>query len=796
MILRRVSQALWRLTLAIVICEAACAAEDDFQFFEQRIRPVLVEHCYPCHATGAKSIRGGLLLDSQAGMLRGGDSGPVLIPGEGETSLLVSALRHEAYEMPPGKRLPESAIDDFIAWINRGAADPRVDAPQPAPELESPAARDPRSHWAFGAIGEVSVPQIQQVAWVDNPIDNFVLASLEQQGWRPAPEADRFTLIRRLSFDLRGLPPTLPEIDSFVRDQRPGAYDRLVDRLLADPAYGERWGRHWLDCVRYADTNGADENHAMPSAWRYRDWAIDAMNDDLSYDQMIMQQIAGDLLPTPDDEVAAARQLTATGMLVIGPKMLAEQDKEKMIADIVDEQIDTVSRTFLGLTIACARCHDHKFDPVAAADYYALAGIFTSTKSMANRDFVSQWLERPLPSRAITRARTSHAAQVQAAKERRDKLVSMANSQLMATGQFASLPEKPREHYSQVERTELETLEKEIEALEKSTPQYETAMAVTEADPVDVAVHIRGNHLRQAEAKTSRGAPKCLQMDLALETIPPDQSGRLELAKWLCDPRHPLTARVMVNRIWAWHFGEGLVRSPSNFGYRGEPPTHPELLDFLAAQWVRHDWSIKWLHRQIVTSKLYRMTSDVRTYEQQDPENRLLWRRTPRRLEIEALRDSLLSIAAGLERRFGGPGSGEESARRTVYLQIDRAALREIFSIFDYVDPASHIEQRPVTTVPSQALFLMNHPLVHQQADRLARHLLDQSHERTSQCDDLWRTLYGRPASSAELELSAAYLDAARELVDSSLSEGEQEQQAFASFIRTMIAGEEFLWIP
>ncbi|XZE53477.1 PSD1 and planctomycete cytochrome C domain-containing protein [Planctomycetaceae bacterium SH139] len=794
-------------------------APDALRFFENKIRPVLIEKCYECHASSANSVRGGLLVDSRQGLLRGGDSGPAVVPGRPAESLLLDALRHESFEMPPEGPLDDAVIADFASWIEQGAADPRDAQTAAEPSGQAPEwtaglqAELAAKHWAFQSVERPDVPVVQRRDWVINPIDRFVLANLEARDWAPAPPADPRTLVRRVTFDLTGLPPTPAEIEAYLRDQRPQRYALLVDRLLASPAYGERWARHWLDCVRYADSNGADENHAMPNAWRYRDWVIAAFNQDLPYDAFLTHQLAGDLLPVPEDEVAAGQLLTATGMLVIGPKMLAEQDKAKMRIDIVDEQIDTVTRSVLGLTVACARCHDHKFDPLPTEDYYALAGIFSSTRTMADEAFVSNWLERPLPSAEIDRQIVQHAAKLSKVKAQQTELVEQANQRVMESKQLTELPADVAQHYDTETKSRLEALGKELELLENSKPKHATAMAVEEAKPIDIPVHIRGNHLRTAQQPTPRGAPSCLQLDTRCDAIPADSSGRLQLAQWLTAPAHPLTARVMVNRIWMWHFGEGLVRSPSNFGLRGELPTHPALLDWLAHEWMHSGWSMKDLHRMILTSNTYQMSSSERAYADQDPENRLLWRQFRRRLEIEPLRDTLLTLAGELQRR---PPTGTVTAdmrHRTVYVNINRAALDEMFSTFDYVDPASHIAQRPVTTVPHQALFMMNHPVVHRAAKHLAAVVVARQADKAAATtagavttagegiDWLWQTVYCRPPSALERRHAAEFLsDSLGQANGTGQASGTGQQAsaspaAWESLARALLAGNEFTYL-
>ncbi len=590
-----------------------------------------------------------------------------------------------------------------------------------------------------------------------------------------------------------GLPPTEREIQAFLTDDSPASFARVVDRLLASPHYGERWGRHWLDLVRYADTNGADENHQMPNAWRYRDWVISALNQDLPLDEFMIHQLAGDLLPVPDDEQQAGQLLTATGMLVIGPKMLAEQDKEKMRIDIIDEQIDTVSRTFLGMTIACARCHDHKFDPIAAEDYYAMAGIFASTRTMQHEEFVSKWLERPLPSKQIDSEIKEHRRKISQAKRRHAELIDLAKQALLKNQNLTELPEKPETQFPQATRQEIAEAKKAVDSLEKSLPAHETVMAVEEQQAMDLPIHIRGNHLRKGPTLIPRGAPARLTQVVSFPPIESDQSGRLQFARWLTSPDHPLTSRVMANRIWMWHFGQPLMRAPSNFGLQSDQPIHSKLLDWLAVRLIRDGWSLKRMHRLIMLSSTYQMTSRCESYRQQDPNNEFIWRQNRRRLEVEPLRDAILSVGGSLIREFGGPSVGEEKPRRTVYLSINRAALSETLATFDYVEPANHIEQRPVTTVPGQALFLLNNPLVHQQAARLVNELMAAEPQAARRVSKLWLRLCGRQPRPADVDRVLKFVENARSLVEG--DENTKERMAWTSLCRTLIAGSQFCYV-
>lgn len=754
---------------------------DDLTFFEERIRPVLVKHCYECHSANSKILRGGLLVDSRDPFRKGGESGPAFVDGKPEESLLIKSLRHETYEMPPKGKLPDPVIADFVEWVRRGAPDPRTTATQG--KLKPVDWEAAAKHWAFNPVTNPVPPEIQlandrETQWTVNPIDRFVLSKLRQEGFHPAPQADKRTLIRRATFDLTGLPPTPQEVDAFLADESSDAFAKVVDRLLSSPHYGERWGRHWLDLVRYADSNGADENHGLPNSWRYRDWVIRKINEDLPLDQFIVQQLAGDLLPAPDDEKAAGDLITATGMLVIGPKMLAEQDKDKMIIDIVDEQVDNVSRTMLGLTMGCARCHDHKFDPLAARDYYALAGIFYSTKTMANRDFVSQWLERPLPSKDIEAKRVAHQAMIDQAKAELERLKNASAAEDQIKAQQAA-----------------------FEKLEKEMPAFEMVMSVTEGTPTDLPIHLRGNHLAPGPEKISRTMPSILTRVLPAPAIAAEKSGRLEFAEWLVSPQHPLTSRVMANRLWMWHFGKPLMKSPSNFGLQSEPPLHAELLDWMAQELIRHKWSLKEMHRLIMLSSTWQMSSSATPAdEERDPENRFLRRSNRRRLEAEPIRDSILFVGNQLDLQMFGSPSGTDTKRRAIYVSINRAALYEMFSTFDYVETDNHIEQRPATIVPSQALFMMNSPMVFDSAKSLAATVLSQtssapSTDQSPAIHAVFERLFARRAEPLEIERSLKFLQETDLLLASVPDPAERRLQIWSALCRSLMASNEFVYV-
>lgn len=910
------------LVLSLLACGIHARGDDSLQFFEAHIRPVLVEHCYECHSAESKKSQGELLLDSRDAMRSGGASGPAVVPGNAEKSLILEALRHESFEMPPSGKLSDDVIDKFELWIRQGAIDPReAKPPIGLAKVNWDTARD---YWSFRPPQDVVAPVLIDDDRTRGPIDAFVLSKLKHAELEPNREASKAVWLRRVTFDLIGLPPTPEEWESFVEDVDPDAFERVVDRLLASPKYGERYGRHWLDLARYADSNGADENHGYPVAWRYRDYVVDAFNRDIPYDRLVVEQLAGDLLPA-ESEAERGRLLTATGILVIGPKMLAEQDKPKLVADLVDEQLDTVGKVFLGLTLGCARCHDHKFDPIKAEDYYALAGVFHSTKSMEHLNFVSQWNERALPNALRSAELAEHKKrqdqsrdelkqfELNLLKPQLDKQLDalaaqmkwraddhkpsdeevaalrLSESQLNQLTQFVNrntwrdaqaiealgqelrvLVNKPAdsappeqihraiieairvawvevqsgawddkgkltdERLSKLERQihgkngpfapfgKLEDIvtseEKErlgklrdaLAALEKSSPALDVAMAADEGPVKLVAINVRGNHLQLSGEPLARRVPEILQATTPEVVFPADYSGRLELANWLTSPSHPLTARVMVNRLWQHHFGEGLVRSASNFGLRGDLPTHPELLDYLAKNFIEHDWSQKAMHRRMVLSSIYRMTSEASADgELADPDNRLLWRHNRKRLEVEPLRDSLLAVADEMDTQIGGkaqPIYGDkfedskesktihDAARRTIYLPINRAALEEFFATFDYVDSAVSLEKRPVTTVPHQALFLMNHRLALHAGWRLAKRLEQFNSDDNERLKFAYAICYTREPSSAELSAAHDFLREQRAELASQTG-ADQSLEAWIKLCRSLLVTNEFLYV-
>ncbi len=863
-------------------------------FFERRIRPVLVTHCVGCH--GPERAKAGLRLDSREAMLKGSESGIVVVPGAPEKSPLIEAIRRMgSVKMPPKKALGPDIVADLAAWVGMGApwADDARASPPPADNV---AAREP--HWAFQPIHDVARPPVRDARWVRTSIDPFVLSALKARGLVPSREADRRTLIRRATFDLLGLPPTADEVEAFVHDPSPNAYEALVDRLLASPHHGERWGRYWLDVARYADTKGyvffEDANY--PWAYTYRDYVIRSLNDDVPYDRFLIEQIAADCLPTVDGKLRG-RTLAALGFLSIGGRFMNNPH------DIIDDRIDVVTRGLMGLTVACARCHDHKFDPIPTDDYYALYGVFASTIEPAEPPL----LDPPSNTREYRafakelRAREQKLADY--LEQKRAELVASARSRVAeyllaahvaraqpVTDDFMLIadgvdlnPTMIVRWRSYLERTRrghhptfapwhaladssasgspphstLPVNPLVAEAMATTTPQSMAEMARVYAKVLNRVEALGQDHLRRAALNGSPAGPlpvpayqelwevfhgpdappdvdvntisnlellpdrasqaKFQELQKAVETwresgpgaparamalvdaptpaqprvfvrgnpntpgatVPrrflallagPSRpsftrgSGRLELARAIASEQNPLTARVLVNRVWMHHFGAPLVSTPGDFGVRSDPPTNAGLLDHLADTFIHVDaWSLKALHRRIMLSATYRQVSDDRPSSRAvDPENTLLWRMNRRRLEFESLRDALLAVSGRLDRTIGGPPVGDlSSARRTLYGKIDRLNLAGLYRTFDFPDPNATSPKRDETTVPPQALFLMNHPFTHAAAaGLLARPDVVACSESSHKVRRLYRILFGRAPIPEEERLAAEFVSA------------------------------------
>jgi len=619
--------------------------------------------------------------------------------------------------------------------------------------------------WAYREVSDPELPEVRQKEWAREDLDYFVQARIDQEGFEPAKEASKRLLVRRAYFDLHGLPPSAEQVEAFLSDQSDKAWENLIERLLASPRYGERWGRHWLDVARYSDSNGMDEDIAHPSAWRYRDYVIESFNNDKPFNQFIIEQLAGDLLPAENLTQQRAQTL-GLGFLSVGPKMLACDDPDKMRRDIVDEQMDTMGRAFLGMTIGCARCHDHKIDPISIEDYYGLAGVFMSTKTLTKYSVVAEFHEHDLTE-----------------KKHREMWAEVARLEESKNKKETPQGEKDR-------------LVGEISRLKKDLPAPFKVMGVTEYPTQDVRVHLKGDYLTLGDL-VPRGVPSAWTGGEKIE-MPAEQSGRLELARWISSAKNPLTPRVIVNRLWRWHFGRGIVATPDNFGGLGEEPSHPKLLDHLASLFINSGWSVKSMHRVLMNSATYRQSASAAGgIVEKDPENQLLARWQRRRVESEVIRDSILFKSGRLNFEMGGslvevrPNKYIDRAplqkqaqipRRTVYLPVYRSTGYDDQKVFDAADPTAPDGNRRCSTVAGQALFLMNSELIHESSDHLASLVLE--HPESERSGWLIRRVLDREATQDELLKGQEFL-----------SEYPDRQEGWAAFARVLFASHEFMYV-
>jgi len=759
------------------------------RFFESNIRPVLVKHCCECHSNQSGSSEGGLRLDTREAVRAGGDRGPAVVPGSPEKSILFTAVTHSDpdLKMPPQKRkLPASIIADLRTWIEMGAPDPRDEASDELAAIRK-AGRD---FWAYQTPTSPEIPRVDGDVWSRRDVDHFVLTKLRSNGLVPSSDADMPTLLRRLYIDLIGLPPSPAAIDKFVgRVNKEGvdaALSAEVDELLASPQFGERWGRHWLDVARFAESSGKDANISFPYAWRYRDYVIDCVNADVPYNRFLTEQLAGDLLPY-DSPQERARLLIATGFLAVGTKNLDSMNPLQFQSDIVDEQIDTVTRAVLGSSVACARCHDHKFDAFSMKDYYALAGIFASTKTFFGT-FVSPANRvggdpLPLPTEAglpvyhksikpdrVTQLNADMAKLRQEEKDGRAAVFKAIKEGKDASGIF-TLRDALRIFW----RTG--SIEGQLEKVDAAGKALPLTMGVLDREKiVDVPVLKRGE-INQPGDVVARAFPAVFGLT-PTNPLPKEASGRLEFAQWLTDPQHPLTSRVMVNRIWKHVFGEGLVATVDDFGSTGQRPSHPELLDYLALRTVENGWSVKSMVRELVLSRTYRQASTWREGAfVSDPDNRLLWRMPKRRLEAEAIRDAMLAVSGelnlsrpeaslvgrvigdrpisliGLDKRL--PKDLDGSVHRSVYLPVIRDRLPDVLELFDFASSSFVTGSRETTNVPTQALYLMNSSFVQDRAAALAKRISDEAgDDPTARVRFVFRLCFAR-APTVDEEASA-----------------------------------------
>lgn len=916
-------------------------SNDQAEFFEKKVRPLLIANCAKCHNTKAKVAE--LDLTTAEGFARGGESGPLINKEHPEESRLLKTIGYDdKLKMPPTGKMKDADIAVIAEWVKAGAPWPNakevVAETKAAPKSTREFTEEEKKFWAYQPLANPAVPKVKNQAWVKSPVDAFILAKLEEKNLQPAPPADKLTLLRRATYDLTGLPPSESEIKEFLADASPNAFEKVVERLLASPRYGEKWGRNWLDVARYADSTGNDEDHRYPFAWKYRDYVIESFNNDLPYDQFVREQIAGDLLPAKNASEVNRRGIIATGFLALGPKAVAQQDKKKMLYDVYDEQVDVASKAFLGLTLACARCHNHKFDALLTKDYYSMVNIFASTRSFSNPgSHVSGVLEKPLVPKAefekYKTARSEHQAKERRAQTEIEEIVDSvrepaakqlaprmaefmlaahkiydggakpeevaeqsklpadvlkrwvnflkpgdltpqhllewrnstpdklaetargyqqrfqtrlnewlaemakwrAGEKVVQAGKKKSPSGKPtfeagddrffdgvyftgdgpfgvstkdQTRFTAEQNQRIAELQKEIAALKKSAPaEPELACAIEDGEPVAQKVFVRGDYNSPGE-----DAPKAFPAILsAFDTKPSfTGSGRLQLAEWLVQPEHPLTTRVMANRIWQWHFGEGLVRTPDNFGKTGDKPSHPELLDFLSREFVKRGWSIKSMHRLLMLSSAYQMSGiNPSLTDNADNDNRLLTRFNRRRLSVEELRDGLLAIDGSIDLTVGGSlqsGRGtdgennqgrlslnpEKLKRRTVYIPLRRANLPTLLNLFDFGDATSMTGKRQLTNVSTQALFWLNSEFLTDRSATVAKTLLaDASLTDAARVESIYLRVLNRKADKDEIETALKYVAAFRQKTSGENSVA----KAWQSLCRILMASNDFLYV-
>lgn len=773
---------------------------EQIEFFEKKIRPVLVDKCYECHSEESGKLKNDLALDSRDAIRVGGERGPGIVPFKPDDSFVILAIRQQGrLAMPPekkGGRLPDEVIEDFEKWVNMGAPDPRDSAKVANAEPSKPEVpvdwEKERQFWAFQKPKTVAPPTVKNSEWAKSDVDRFVLAKLEEKGLKPVSDADKRTLVRRVYYDLIGLPPTPAQLDSFIKDSSENALEKLVDELLASRHFGEQWGRAWLDVARYGESTGLDRNLNYPYAWKYRDYVFQSFNDDKPYDRFIQEQVAGDLLPYKDQNERDTL-LIATGFLAIGPKGLNETRPKYSKFQVVDDQVDATTRAFLGLTVSCARCHDHKFDPIPTKDYHALAGIFSSTDTYygtvggrgnrrptpllglaGNPDRPVLNGGGPTPNMSVNTNRNFNGRTNNFAGFRGGGTNGAAGRR-GGRGAFG-----PRD-----------TNAPPVEGVPARGPY---AMGVKDLDePVDSPIYFRGD-LGKPKETVARGFLRIL--DLKDVPLPPeDASGRRELAQWITHPENPLTARVVVNRVWQQLFGAGLVATSDNFGHLGSAPTHPELLDYLAVRFAGEQrWSTKQLVRSLVLTRVYGLSSksDPKANEV-DPGNSLIWRASPRRMKAESIRDTILAASGRLDKTplegavtadFGDGYYGvniwpsdlpTDFRKRSVYLPVPRDVVPEELSLFDFPNPNLVTSRRETTTSPSQALYLLNNPFVQSESVHFARRLLAEHGSDEERIRQAYLVTLLREPTTTEIQRTGKFIREQFDVYESKSEDAEEE---------------------
>ena len=760
----------WLIANALCIGSVHASDSEQLDFFESRIRPILVNHCYECHSESSKKLAAGLRLDSRAAILRGGDSGSVIVAGKPDESLLIQSVRYESNEMPPNQKLDAASIAALEKWVGWGAPWPDEATHDSLAPAEGYKWSELQQHWAWQPVERPIPPTIDHAALIKNPIDQFVASRLDENALRQPPPAATATLVRRSFIDLIGIPPSPTELSRWVTaidatpNKRDMQFGQMIDELLERPQYGERWGRHWLDVARYSDTGGwTQDNRSHPFAWRYRDWVVAAFNADMPYDQFVTNQIAGDQL---DPESAIG-----TGFFALGPSYSSDGGDPESIAqaksETLDARVDTFSRAFLGLTVACARCHDHKFDPIPTQDYYSIAGIFNNSRET----------ETPLVDVEIQKTYHAHQGKIRAAQDK--------------VKQLQKIPKDQKREPTDQEKEEIKSWQEKTTELKATAPaKYDFAHTIHDAASNDMKIALRGNLLKSGEV-----APRRLLRIVEGQTREhfKQGSGRTQLAKAVVAPSNPLTARVIVNRIWMNHFGKALVRTPSNFGILGESPSHPQLLDWLAVEFVESGWSIKSMHRTIMNSATYQSSSDFAQQAfESDGDNRLLWRMQPRRMDVETWRDSLLAVTGELDTTLGGPSIDRivDSQRRTLYAKVSRNEPKgsdEFLRLFDFPIPRASAAKRTSNVLPQQFLFMMNSPFMIKRAKALSSLLQRKESTDEARVNFAYSLLYGRSPTDQEREISHQFL-ATQPVSNDSLDLWQQ-------YCQVMLSANEFMYI-
>jgi len=812
------------------------------KFFEKEVRPLLVANCLKCH--GPEKQKGGLRLDSRTTILSGGETGPAVVEGKPEESLLVEAINYDGLEMPPQGKLGEKQRETLIKWVQMGLPWPGDTSSTAPVQAAKPKITDEdREFWSFQPLQRPEVPQVAG-DWIRNPIDHFILARLNKEGLAPATEEGREALIRRLSYDLSGLPPTPAEIDAFINDKGPNAYETVVDRLLASPRYGERWGRHWLDLVRYAESDGYRADAYRPDAWRYRDYVVKAFNDDKPYDQFVTEQLAGDELRPNDPEMRVA-----VGYYRLGTYEYNQRDVPGQWATIINEITDVTGDVFLGLGMGCARCHDHKFDPILQKDYYRLQAFFTPLlpRDDLNLATANQWkryqkeleawevkvsdtlkkvaeLEAPYREKAKRSAIEKFPPEMQAiiAKPKSERtpleeqLAALAYRQVIE--EYNRLPAVMKK--SKVKDT-WQALQDELDRNRPTPPG--NVMTATDIGATPPPTLIPGDRKKEV---IKPGFLTLLDPEPAVitkvSTAPESTGRRTALARWLTRPDNQLTTRVAANRIWQYHFGRGLVDTSSDFGKLGERPSHPELLDWLASEFVARGWSLKALHRLIVTSATYRQAAhhpDPALAREKDPENRLLWHRLPRRLDVEPIRDAMLAVSGELDLTGGGPATETSKPRRAIYTQVIRNKRDPLSEVFDSPDGSLTTPKRDSTVTALQALLMINGSWTLDRSKAFAARLQAEADDDGERVERAYRLAFGRRPSDPERADALAFLhqgkprptpNSPRDEVaedggaagacdtppaDSSSAQPQANPEAWVDFCHALLNASEFLYV-